>query len=136
MSSGIAEFADRDFEFDEAWYLQAYPDVAEAVRDGVVPSGLTHYVKYGRDEGRLPSAFDPKWYAKVYPVAAQEVGSTDARALRHHYINIGRFRGYRPYPSASRPKNAAKLSSAFGGLWIDNANAQDVIVGKYEIGQI
>jgi phytanoyl-CoA hydroxylase len=136
MSISSGEIAERDFKFDEAWYLQAYPDIAKAVRDGIVPSGLIHYMKFGRTEGRLPCQFDPKWYAKVYPVAAQEAGSTDARTLQQHYLSVGRFRGYRPSASSERPKDAAKIASAFGGLWIDNANALDLIAGKYEIGQI
>ena len=35
--------------FDAAWYLVAYPDVAAA---GIEP--LEHYVRYGQGEGRLP----------------------------------------------------------------------------------
>ena len=61
MSGAIAKAVNLDFEFDEVWYLHTYPDIAKAVRDGVVPSGRVHYVKFGRDEGRLPTAqFDPK----------------------------------------------------------------------------
>jgi hypothetical protein len=136
MSRNIASIAGRDFEFDEAWYLKAYPDIAKAVQEGTLPSGLTHYIRCGRDEGRLASAFDPAWYARSYPIAVQEVGSTESRALQQHYQNVGRFRGYRPSPNASRAKNAANIASAFGGLWIDNSNADDLVTGKYEIGQI
>jgi predicted O-methyltransferase YrrM len=42
--------------FDEAWYLNTYPDVADAVRDGRLPSGHDHYVRFGRSEGRHPCA--------------------------------------------------------------------------------
>jgi phytanoyl-CoA hydroxylase len=136
MSGAFSEITEYDLEFDEAWYLQAYPDIAKAVQDGAIPSALTHYIRFGREEGRLPIAFDPNWYSRVYPVAAQEVGSTDAHALHQHYLSVGLFRGYRPHPSADRLKNAAKISSSFGGLWIDHANAHDVIAGKYAVGQI
>ena len=34
-------------EFNEAWYLDAYPDVAEAVRSGVLRSGLAHWTESG-----------------------------------------------------------------------------------------
>ena len=56
--------------FDEAWYLNAFPDVANAVRDGVCPSGLWHYMTYGWKEGRPP--FDPqRTYAnRMAPVPA------------------------------------------------------------------
>jgi SAM-dependent methyltransferase len=40
--------------FDEEWYLRRYPDVAEAVARGKIPSALTHYERYGREEGRQP----------------------------------------------------------------------------------
>jgi radical SAM protein with 4Fe4S-binding SPASM domain len=41
-----------DFPFDESFYLAGYPDVAEAVRSGVCESGLDHYLRFGRHEGR------------------------------------------------------------------------------------
>ena len=96
MSSSVADVDGPDFEFDQAWYLQAYPDIAEAIKNGVLKSALTHYVKSGRDEGRLPTAtaFDPKRYARAYPPATQEAGSADAHAMEKHYLNVGRFRGY------------------------------------------
>ena len=42
-------------EFDEAWYLTTYPDVAAAVRDGRFASGYEHYVREGWREGRRPT---------------------------------------------------------------------------------
>jgi SAM-dependent methyltransferase len=41
--------------FDEAWYLDAFPDVREAVAAGVFESGLDHWLRFGKDEGRPPS---------------------------------------------------------------------------------
>ena len=43
------------YEFDESYYLKHYPDVADAVRNGQFISGLDHYEKYGRHEGRVVS---------------------------------------------------------------------------------
>jgi len=43
--------------FDEQKYLQLHPDVARAVARGVMPSGLWHYLKYGKKEGRTFSGF-------------------------------------------------------------------------------
>lgn len=49
--------------FNIKWYLETYPDVAEA---GVHP--VEHYLLYGAAEGRLPSPnFDGKWYLIRYP---------------------------------------------------------------------
>ena len=38
--------------FDENAYLSANPDVAEAVRLGVLASGWEHYVRHGHRENR------------------------------------------------------------------------------------
>ena len=42
-----------DPDFHEATYLRAFPDVADAVRRGLLASGLTHYRMAGRAEMRL-----------------------------------------------------------------------------------
>ncbi len=41
--------------FDEAYYLQLYPDVAKAVARGQFDSGLRHFLLFGRREGRFPA---------------------------------------------------------------------------------
>jgi len=41
-------------DFDEAWYLQAYPDVRDAVNAGWM-TARTHYEVFGKREGRMPS---------------------------------------------------------------------------------
>lgn len=46
-----AERALRD-EFDEESYLKANPDVAQAVRNGALPSGRDHFLLYGKREKR------------------------------------------------------------------------------------
>ncbi len=43
-------------DFDEAWYLQTYPDVAAAVARGGWKSGYQHFASVGRERGRLGSA--------------------------------------------------------------------------------
>lgn len=40
-------------QFDEAEYLRQNPEVAQAVATGLLPSGLAHYNKYGRKQGRV-----------------------------------------------------------------------------------
>jgi GT2 family glycosyltransferase len=39
--------------FDEDTYLRAFPDVAEAIADGVCTSPLQHYLEHGRQEHRM-----------------------------------------------------------------------------------
>ena len=41
-------------QFEEAYYLAQYPDVANAVKGGNFRSGLDHYLIVGRAEGRIP----------------------------------------------------------------------------------
>jgi hypothetical protein len=60
-TAGFAEPPDEapqqaDPDFDEATYLRAFPDIAEAVRRGVLESGLAHYRNIGRTEMRLEKA--------------------------------------------------------------------------------
>jgi hypothetical protein len=42
-----------DPDFDEATYLRAFPDIAEAVRRGTIESGLAHFRRDGKAEARL-----------------------------------------------------------------------------------
>jgi ectoine hydroxylase-related dioxygenase (phytanoyl-CoA dioxygenase family) len=132
-----------DPSFDESWYLQTYPDIASAVAAGAIASGYEHYVRNGRQEGRYPSAgysegdrFDDAWYATAYPAADADLQAGRAADLADHYQRIGRFRGYLPNRFAPRPDQPATWPSRFGGLWLDQANAGDLIEGKREIGRI
>jgi hypothetical protein len=45
--------------FDEQFYLSHYPDVANAVREGIYISGFEHYNKFGRKEKRLVNNNNP-----------------------------------------------------------------------------
>jgi hypothetical protein len=46
--------------FDEEWYCAHYPDVAAAVKCGLIPSAHGHFVDYGFFEGRSPAPA-PRW---------------------------------------------------------------------------
>ncbi|MBV2186329.1 MAG: glycoside hydrolase family 99-like domain-containing protein [Rhizobium sp.] len=53
--------------FSPEWYLQAYPDVAEAGEDPLI-----HYLQHGVAERRNPnSLFDTDWYLRQYPDVAE-----------------------------------------------------------------
>ena len=41
---------------NEKWYLEAYPDVAEAMKGGIYKSGQAHFDLAGFREGRMPYA--------------------------------------------------------------------------------
>lgn len=44
-----------NYQFVELDYLEMYPDVKTAVSDGQFSSGLAHFKKHGKAEGRLPN---------------------------------------------------------------------------------
>jgi SAM-dependent methyltransferase/ectoine hydroxylase-related dioxygenase (phytanoyl-CoA dioxygenase family) len=130
-------------EFDETWYLNAYPDVADAVRSGALRSGFTHWMKSGKAEGRIPppgytegESFDADWYAASYHAVAADIAAGLAQDADEHYRLIGRFRGYLPNRFAPRPDDPAGIASRFGGSWLDHGNALDLIEGRLDLGQI
>ncbi|MFH4486760.1 hypothetical protein WMQ28_12975 [Vibrio metschnikovii] len=66
--------------FDKEWYLAQYPDVDN---DGLEP--IEHYLRFGAQEGRNPSAeFNTLWYLKTYP----DVAESGLNPLVH-YIQYG-----------------------------------------------
>jgi hypothetical protein len=66
-----------DPDFDEATYLRAFPDIADAVRRGAVVSGLAHFRSAGRAEKRLENPeYRALLAADVSPEAPQVVVDT------------------------------------------------------------
>jgi hypothetical protein len=121
--------------FDEAGYLRLYPGVAQAMMLGVVDTAWNHYFHHGRREGREPNDVDPAFYLAAYPDIARDLGRTPADAdAAPHFITLGRARGYLPNANAPRAGNAAAMASPFGGLWIDQANALDLIEARLDLG--
>lgn len=77
--------------FNEAWYLEKYPDVAEA---GI--NAIEHYLKTGAYEGRNPSdTFDTTWYLCYY----RDVTESGLNPLVH-YVRYGRKEERAPRPGA------------------------------------
>ncbi|MFF7061219.1 glycosyltransferase [Pseudomonas sp. NPDC008258] len=73
--------------FDAAWYLQRYPDVANA---GISP--WEHYVANGFAEGREPGPnFNTAWYLEQC-IEARDSGLPPLV----HYEQVGRQAGYNP----------------------------------------
>ena len=75
--------------FDTDWYLNQYPDVADAKL-----SPLGHYIRFGEKQGYNPNPFfDTDWYLNQYPDVA------DAKlSPLGHYIRFGEKQGYNPNP--------------------------------------
>ncbi|WP_426809313.1 glycosyltransferase [Pseudomonas sp. WOUb67] len=88
--------------FDAAWYLQRYPDVAEA---GISP--WEHYVANGFAEGREPGPdFNTAWYLEQC-IEARDSGLPPLV----HYQQVGRQAGYNPtHPTftGSQPSRAGR----------------------------
>ena len=84
-------------DWNEAQYLQIYPDVAAEVQRGTFVSGYHHYLVAGRAEGRNdgkpPSDWNEAQYLQVYPDVAAEVQRGTFVSGYHHYLVAGRAEG-------------------------------------------
>ncbi|WP_134682446.1 hypothetical protein [Paracoccus ravus] len=87
-------------EFDEEWYRKQYPDVDEAVREGLVKSGREHFINSGYFEGRLPGEVevDEEWYFETYPDIAEAVTSGEIASAQQHFLAFGYAEGRQPAP--------------------------------------
>ena len=89
--------------FDEAFYLERYPGVAEAVARGEFESGEEHFILFGQAEGRLavrPNLtiinFDEAFYLERYPGVAEAVARGEFRSGEEHFILFGQAEGRLP----------------------------------------
>jgi hypothetical protein len=80
--------------YDEAFYSESQADIGAAVRDGLLPSALHHYLEHGFREERPCFKLDLFHYATKYPLAAAEVTQGEYLDFEHHYVEIGHRRGY------------------------------------------
>ena len=82
--------------FDEHWYLRRYPDVAQAILNGKVPSALAHYERHGREEGRQPVSPPGIESSAVLPNSYQtfpgEQGDSDSQR-KFAALKLPSFRG-------------------------------------------
>ncbi|OIN85102.1 SAM-dependent methyltransferase domain protein [Francisella sp. TX07-6608] len=103
-----------DFQFDEYFYLEEYPDVAEAVKSGFYKNGLEHYMKYGINEGRKPILdFNENFYLKEYPDVAEAVKEGIYANGLTHYNKYGKKEGRNPFNIKEFPNKvkSAKVES-------------------------
>jgi len=59
-------------QFDEEWYLTAYPDVAKAVKGGLQKSGRAHYFEHGFKEARRPVPPPERYYLSLCAIVRDE----------------------------------------------------------------
>jgi hypothetical protein len=90
----------RGVEVDEAWYLVQYPDVAEAIRNGVVISAKEHFLSNGYFEGRMPFPImvNEGWYLQQNPGVAGHIASGQLLSAQQHFNDNGYREGRRPRP--------------------------------------
>lgn len=79
-----------DDNFDEDFYLTAYPDVAAAVSQGRLRNAYDHYRRFGRFEGRFPR-FNEASYLSKNPDVAAAVRNRKLRSGYEHWRKFGRF---------------------------------------------
>ncbi|NEQ78279.1 MAG: SGNH/GDSL hydrolase family protein [Okeania sp. SIO2C9] len=77
--------------FDEQFYLETYPGVAEAVANGTVSDGFFHFIRFGQFESRDPNPiFNTDFYLANNPGVAAAV-EQNLLTPTEHFINFGQF---------------------------------------------
>ncbi len=81
-------------KFDEKWYLDTYPDVRQAVRDGLFASAHEHYIERGYFENRIPSRpnFNADAYLRRYADLQHLRGADDIEASAYDHFRRYGFR--------------------------------------------
>mgnify|MGYP001793356512 FL=1 len=83
--------------FDETEYLAQNADVAAAVSQGFLATGFDHFVRFGIDEGRNPSAyFDEAFYLANNADVAAAVENGSVSSGLAHYLNFGHLENRDP----------------------------------------
>ena len=88
---GLAEGRSPNAAYDQAYYLDSNPDVAEAVNAGIM-TGYEHFVTYGQFEGRQGSAaFNADAYLAANPDVAEAVHAGYLATAFQHYAAYGQY---------------------------------------------
>jgi hypothetical protein len=86
---------------DENWYLEAYPDVRDAIASGVVPNVRAHYARFGFYEHRMPYRIlvDEAWYLAEYADVRAAIAKKHFETGQAHFEADGFREGRFPYPN-------------------------------------
>jgi len=83
--------------FDNNYYLSHNPDVAAAIGNGSIASGLDHFTQFGQFEGRDPSVFfNTKFYLSQNPDVATAVTNHSISSAIAHFTQFGEYEGRDP----------------------------------------
>jgi hypothetical protein len=96
----LMQLAIANGDFNEAGYLEANPDVAEAVKSGEIESARLHYIGFGYFEGRQGATpdVDERWYLRSYPDVGAAVRAGRLASGREHFSIIGAQEWRSPSP--------------------------------------
>jgi hypothetical protein len=77
--------------FSEKFYLETYPDLAEAYTAGQIPSLREHFIELGFFEGRFgaPPPVDEAYYTNLYKDVGQALLRGDVKSGAEHYQRSG-----------------------------------------------
>jgi hypothetical protein len=102
----LLDFYIMSWDFDEDWYFTTYPDVQDAVNQGVFPSGWVHFRMVGYLEGRFgcQPVVDADWYLNTYPDIAQAMLEGKVTSALDHFIKFGYQEGRLPHDPHLNPK--------------------------------
>ncbi len=83
---------------DETWYLETYPDVADAIHAGTYRNAQSHFVEHGYFEGRLPSKLqiNEAWYLDTYPDVKTGIAEGTITSAADHFRTHGYEEGRLP----------------------------------------
>ncbi len=82
--------------FDDKFYTNRYPDVANHTAAGYFPSPLDHFRRSGFSERREPLELDEVYYSINHPDAAEAISAGLFSDFYHFHARVGRLRGYYP----------------------------------------
>jgi hypothetical protein len=93
----------RTIYIDADWYLLNNPDIAEAIRSGIVANAEDHYVTYGYYEHRMPYEIkvEEEWYLTQYPDVKDAVLKGLFGSAHGHYYAVGFREGRLPHANFS-----------------------------------
>jgi hypothetical protein len=86
-------------QVDEKWYLQRYPDIADAISKGIVASPKSHFVNDGFFEGRMPFPIrvDERYYLAQNEGVADFVRKGNLESGQQHFDENGYHEGRLPF---------------------------------------
>jgi hypothetical protein len=86
-------------EVDEPWYLERYPDIADAIDKGLVQSARLHFVNDGFFEGRspFPIRVDERYYLSHNAGVAEYVRKGILESGQQHFDENGYAEGRLPF---------------------------------------